>query len=246
MKLSKPAQIIIFSVPIVVGLYLIYKQFAISAPPANNDAPPQPEPAPEPAPSPQGGGGGGTISVVYPLQKGSINSTVKSLQTLLNTALSCQNQTLLVVDGNFGSKTQVVLQSLYGKSTIDSLSDFNNLKSQLSNACTKSANLNWGWQLLDKQKGYLSGTSTLSVFVVEKPIRIYQVTTPLFGLSSNQWSAVTPSNVLDLPALNYSLDDYQIQEVTNDGGLRIQITNGDLAGMYITESGTDLTELDIQ
>jgi len=235
MKLSKQTQILIFSVPILVGLYLIYKQFSNS----KNSAPTAD------AVNPSDNldiNNKATTAKQYPLQNGSRNSKVKSLQSLLNTALTCQNGTLLVVDGIFGKKTQAALQSLYGKASIDNDGDFTLLKNKLAATCSKSNNLNWAWQLIDKQN---SGGS--SAMVVNSPISMYQVVqSDPFSLTYDpSWKAVTPQNVISLPQLSYSLNDYQIKSATNSGDLRIQILNGDLAGMYITTDGTDLTNIDI-
>ena len=237
MKLSKQAQIFIFSAPILVGLYLIYKQFSNSKSSAPNADAVNPSDnldnnnkAPQPA-------------KLYPLKNGSRNSKVKSLQSLLNTALSCQNGTLLVVDGIFGKKTQAALLSLYGKPSIDNDGEFSLLTNKLSANCFKSNNLNWAWQLIDKQN---SGGS--SVMVVNNPIQLYRVVqSDPFSLTYDPtWKAVTPQNIITLPELSYSLNDYQIKSATNSGDLRIQILNGDLAGMYITIDGTDLTNIDIK
>lgn len=243
MKLSKPVQIFVFSVPILVGLYFIYKQFSNTGAASDNNDAVNPNPIP-PNPDPKK-----PKNVVvqpsvsdYPLKKGVKNAIVMSLQSLLNTALFCKDQkaVLLVPDGSFGSKTEAALKSLYGKSTIDNEMDFSALKNKLSSACSKTNNLNWGWQLIDKQ----SGDNT--IMVVSSPITMYQVSKPFTLLSNQGWKAVTPLNVVSLPEHSYNLNDYQIKSATNGGQLRIEITNGDYAGMYITSDDTDITNIDIR
>jgi lysozyme family protein len=64
----------------------------------------------------------------FPLQRGSINSTVILLQQILNKALQAQGQTLLVVDGNFGGKTLTALQSIAGKSSVANQAELDALK----------------------------------------------------------------------------------------------------------------------
>ena len=50
------------------------------------------------------------------------------------------------------------------------------------------------------------------------------------------------NNEIQLPAHNYSLNDYAIRAVTKNGNLRIEITNGNLAGMYLTQDGINLKQ----
>ena len=226
MKLSKPVQIFVFSVPILVGLYFIYKQFSNTGAASDNNDAVNPNPIP-PNPDPKKP----KTNVVqpsvsdYPLKKGVKNATIMSLQSLLNTALFCKDQksVLLVPDGSF-----------------DNEMDFSALKNKLSSACLKTNNLNWGWQLIDKQ----SGDNT--IMVVSSPITMYQVSKPFTLLSNQGWKAVIPLNVITLPARSYNLDDYHIESATNGGDLRIQILNGEYSGMYITSDDTDITNIDIR
>jgi hypothetical protein len=231
MKLSKQTQIIIFSVPILVGLYLIYKQFSNSkksAPTADANNPSE---------------NTNSTTNPYPLKKGSKNSNVSSLQSLLNTALTCQNQTLLVVDGNFGAKTEAALNTYFGKKSVENDGEFSLLQSKLSALCSLSKNLNRAWDLVDKQNS--GGNSSM---VVNSPISMYQVVkSDPFSLNfDSTWKPVTPQNVINLGVHSYSLNDFKIVAATNAGNLRIQILNGDLAGMYITTDSTDLTNIDIK
>ena len=42
---------------------------------------------------------------------------------------------------------------------------------------------------------------------------------------------------------NYSMQDYFVRSATADGGLRIEVWRGENKGMWITQSGTDVTSI---
>jgi hypothetical protein len=224
MKINK--KLIWYSLPILLGGYLIYRQFRRGKD-EGQDAPP---------PAPYVGGGSGTtmpsVSGVYPLRKGSRNSTVGSLQTLLNTALKCQNKTLLVVDNIFGSKTEAALLDLAGKTSVTDSSDFERIKTNLSSACSLSANLDWAWKLIDAQN-----SGRYNSLMVRQPATFYKVVKDFTG----KWVSASPYTELNLPVKsNYSLQDYVLRSATNDGRLRMEIMRGDFAGMWLSKAGIDI------
>lgn len=221
MKLNKK---LFYSLPILLGAYLIYRQFA-SKKDANGDAPPPP-----PAPTPYQGS-----TSDYPLRKGSRNDTVRALQTLLNTALQAQGKTLLVTDGIFGTKTENALFELTGNKSVKSSSEFEAVKKQLATTNQLSANMDWAWKLVD---AYNSGKFT-NLVVRYGTVTLNKVQKNFQGEWINTGKSIT------LPATNFNLKDYAIRSATNKGGLRIEITNGNLAGMYITADDTIITQFDI-
>jgi hypothetical protein len=226
MKFNK--KLIWYSLPILVGGFLIYKQFSRGRDKRQD------------VPQPPQTGGSGSIgsgsSSSYPLRKGSKNSTVGSLQSLLNTALSCSGKTLLVVDNDFGSKTESALSSLTGKTSISNSTDFEAVKKQLSSVCNKSSNLDWAWKLIDAQN-----TGKYSFLVATEPIQLYKVVKDFRGL----WIPATPRMDFKFIPLNYSLKDYVLRSATTEGGLRIEVNKGTLAGMYITYDGANIKSFNI-
>lgn len=233
MKFNK--KLIWYSLPILVGGFLIYKQFSRG----RKDVPQPPQTGGGGSGTGTGGSGtgtGGGSSSAYPLRNGSKNSTVGSLQSLLNTALSCSGKTLLVVDNSFGSKTETALSSLTGKTSISNSTEFEAVKKQLASTCSKSSNLDWAWQLIAAQN-----TGKYSVLVVSQPIQISKVIKDFTGT----WITATPRKDLMLNPRNYSLKDYVLRSATNNGALRIEITKGDLAGMYLTKDGSNLKSFNI-
>ncbi len=118
----------LYAVPAAVGVYLIYLQFRKKkqGKPINLDTVVVPPNVPPTT-------GGGTIPAVYPLKRGSKNDTVEVLQSVLNMALPTPNPVMvssrttinkLVVDGDFGPKTEEALKILTGKTQVSSASDF--------------------------------------------------------------------------------------------------------------------------
>lgn len=114
MKL-KAGQYILIGLPILIGGFLIYKQFR------------KPKVKPSVTPSNEdndiiiGGGGnsGGSRNDTFPLKKGSYGNNVRRLQT----ALKKINPSALPkygVDGDFGSETEAALKNQTGKTTCTS------------------------------------------------------------------------------------------------------------------------------
>lgn len=205
-----------YLVPVAIGAYLILRQFSKKNDP-KGDAPPPVPPAPPAPPAP---------SSDFPLRKGTKNATVETLQTTLNTGLQAQGSTLLVVDGNFGSKTLAALQSLAGTTTIQNQAQLDALRAQMLELASLSTDLDWGWKLLD---AYNSGTYTN--FVVKAPIT-------LIGYTKNfEGKYIKNGKALNMPARSYSLPDYAIKAVAKDGTMRIEVKN---AGIYYTPNGIDL------
>ena len=205
-----------YLVPVVIGGYLIFRQFSKKNDP-KGDAPPPLPPAPPAPPAP---------SSDFPLRKGSKNSTVETLQTTLNIGLQAQGVTTLVVDGDFGSKTLAALQSLAGTTTIQNQAQLDALRAQMLELASLSTDLDWGWKLLD---AYNSGTYTN--FVVKAPIT-------LIGYTKNfEGKYIKNGKALNMPARSYSLPDYAIKAVAKDGTMRIEVKN---AGIYYTPNGIDL------
>jgi peptidoglycan hydrolase-like protein with peptidoglycan-binding domain len=103
-----------YLIPVAIGGYLILKQFAKPAAAKvvvdNNNT---------------------QTNTDFPLQRGSINTTVGDLQTALNVALQAQGKILLVVDNNFGPKTQAALIALSGKSSVANQAELDSLKQSL-------------------------------------------------------------------------------------------------------------------
>lgn len=126
MALKKYQKFLLYALPIGVGAYLIYRQFAkgskkISSPEQN----PYVQPNPASATS-----GTTTTRSDFPLKVGSKNAYVKSLQWMLNNATNKTRQnmsawnpanTKLVEDGIFGAKTESALKAAYkGNRTVAS------------------------------------------------------------------------------------------------------------------------------
>lgn len=112
MKL-KTGQKILIGLPIVVGLYLIVRQFTKKPKVVT----------PAPAPDPIFSGGGGTPSPSsndsFPLKKGSKGYNVTRLQTALK-KLNASALPRYGVDGDFGSETEAALMAQTGKNTCTS------------------------------------------------------------------------------------------------------------------------------
>jgi peptidoglycan hydrolase-like protein with peptidoglycan-binding domain len=156
------------------------------------------------------------------------NDNVKSLQALLNSAGASP---VLVIDGLFGSKTLAALQSIYGKTQIDSADDLNNLKKIVSNQSMKSSNLDWAWKLIDAYN-----SDDYSNLLVSKTADLNKITQNFQGAWKDAGRRIT------LAPHNYNLDDYALRAAMSDGTLRIEITSGDLAGMYSTDPNIQLSD----
>jgi hypothetical protein len=58
---------------------------------------------------------------------------------------------------------------------------------------------------------------------------------------AGKWVNDSPNMVMTLTPRNYSMQDYFVRSATSDGGLRIEGWRGVNKGMWITQSGTDIT-----
>ena len=222
-KKSKMA--ILFGVPVVVGLYFIYKQFAKPKAGDTSDVyPPKKEEQNTTTP---------TAKSDFPLKKGSKNSSVGTLQALLNTSSLVTKK--LIQDNNFGSLTEAALVTVYGKKQIDNSSDLDALRKKLTNTSSKASNLDWAWQLIDAQN-----TGNFNYLTVTKKLNLLEIKKNFQGV----WKQT--GKQLEINPNDYTLNDYVLQSALNDGGLRIEINKGALAGMYQTSPSDNLSaSLDI-
>jgi peptidoglycan hydrolase-like protein with peptidoglycan-binding domain len=132
MKLSRNGKIALYSLPILLGGYLIYRQFAKSKaaksePPKN--LPPQHQTPTKPTQP--------TANDSFPLKKGSRDAgapyapsgRVVALQQMIN--IQGYNQdgvtTQLKEDGIFGTKTETAVMDWLGKNSVDNLDDWNEI-----------------------------------------------------------------------------------------------------------------------
>lgn len=230
-KKKKIIGLALLGIPVAVGLYFIYKQFA-SKNVKKDVAPPASTVVKENGTT---GTSTTTNSSDFPLKKGSYNSSVGTLQALLNSTGE-----VLVVDNKFGSKTEAALQKVYGKKQIDSPADLIALSDKLKLTSAKSTAINWAWKLVDMYnekyeytKGYFQ--RAYDYLLVKSPINLIGVT-PFGGGWKNTSKQVT------LNPTKLSLNDYAIRSALNDGTLRIEILNGAMKGMYSTPLGFDLSK----
>jgi hypothetical protein len=128
-KIQKTA---LFSVPVLVGVYLIYRQFRKPKPIGKYVPPPTPMPIVTPDKI--------TTICNYPLKKGVYNcELVKQVQWALNHIPSTSyNSTANLVkyrplaeDGDFGAKTEAVLKDFWGDGTVQNETEMNNLMSYI-------------------------------------------------------------------------------------------------------------------
>jgi hypothetical protein len=117
--MTKTTKVALFSLPILAGLYLIYRQLrhtkttpsVLSVNPVTDKLQ--------------------SISSEkcdYPLKKGVYNcNKVAQLQSLLNAFEQDFPNKPLIVDGDFGTKTEQALQSVWGTKSIDTESQFDDL-----------------------------------------------------------------------------------------------------------------------
>jgi len=158
MKLTKIQKLGLFSIPVIVGLYLIYRQFAKPKVVRRNieqkqEAINEVIDAPKTISNP-------TPNCSYPLKKGLYDcELVKQLQKALNAypnapiSVSGSNSALanLIEDGDFGTKTQDYLMAVtselavggssvitYTWATVDNESEFNKLVSEINKAVIAS------------------------------------------------------------------------------------------------------------
>ena len=219
----------LYSIPVLIGGYLIYKQFSKAGTSGLKDVPPPPQPKPT-ASSPS------SSKSDFPLQRGSRNETVRELQSLLNTELGSQGKTLLVLDGIFGAKTEAALQSIAGVTVVKNAAELQSIKQSLMDVNEKTANLDWAWKLVDAYN-----TQGYDFLVVRQPLTLYGIAKNFQGVWKRNGKNV------NLPTKRYNLNDYAIRSAMNDGSLRIEITRGEFAGMYATDPQIVLSQtLDIE
>lgn len=217
----------LYAIPIVIGVYLIYKQ--LMKPSATDKKDINPIVIPNVNIDE-------VVTSDFPLKKGSKNSTVNTLQALLNIELSRLNKTLLSVDGIFGTLTESALKSITGKITVQTPQDLLTISKDLQKTNEKAINLDWAWKLVDA-----FNSKMYSNLVVKQPIRLTMVKKNFQGV----WKPTV--NVVELPIKRYSFNDYALRSAFSDGSLRIEITNGALAGMYSTDASLNLPNyLDIE
>jgi hypothetical protein len=132
MQISKKGKIALYSIPILIGVYLIYRQFAKSK--AAKEEPVKPLP-PNPITPTKPTQPTGNDS--FPLHKGSRDAgapfapagRVVALQKMIN--IQGYNEkgvtTQLKEDGIFGPHTQTAVMDWLGKNTVDNEDDWNEI-----------------------------------------------------------------------------------------------------------------------
>jgi hypothetical protein len=129
MTLSRNAKIAIYGIPVVVGLYLIYKQFSkakVAKEEVPKITPPQPETPTKPT-QPTG-------KDSFPLKNGSRDAgapyapagRVVALQKMINIK-GYNNGTQLKEDGIFGPKTELATTFWLNKKSVDDQDDWDTL-----------------------------------------------------------------------------------------------------------------------
>lgn len=129
-----------WSVPIILGIYLIFRQYS------KGESLPAPSPAPTPSPSSPEVDKKPTYSSTYPLRNGSRDAgspfnpkgLVVELQKLINSRGYIPYNKLapftkLSEDGIFGSKTENAVSFWIGSKSIENESDLQKLKNALIN-----------------------------------------------------------------------------------------------------------------
>jgi hypothetical protein len=135
-------------------------------------------------------------------------------------------------DNDFGTKTEGALLTVYGKKQIDSAADLNVLRKNLSTTSEKSSNLDWAWKLIEAQN-----SNRFSNLNVSSPINLISINKNFQGIWKPTGKQIT------LPPRKYSLNDYVLKSALTDGTLRIEVNKGDLAGMYTTPVGANLSSI---
>jgi hypothetical protein len=217
----------LYAIPIVIGVYLIYKQLIKPAATDKKDINPLVIPNINVEE---------VVTTDFPLKKGSKNSTVNTLQALLNTELFRLGKPLLVVDGIFGTKTEMALKDVTNKITVQTPQELVAINQDLQKTNQIAQNLSWAWNLVDA-----FNSNMYSNLVVKKPIRLVEIKKNFQGV----WKPT--ARVVDLPIKRYNLKDYALRSALSDGSLRIEIISGGLAGIYTTDASLNLANyLDIE
>ena len=211
-----------FGIPVLVGVYLIFSQFMKKSYPA--DAPPPQNPQKDSQPE------ASAANKDFPLKKGSKNDTVKSLQALLKSTGAT-----IDVDGKFGNQTEGVLKTVYGKSQVDSLSDFRALENMLKSKSLLSSNLSWAWKLIEAFKTRNTASLKFSTNLLAKKDLV------LYGADKNfQGLWLKNGKKLNMPKGKYVIADYEPQSALTDGSLRIYVNKGNFKGYWLTDKNIDL------
>ena len=133
--MTKKTKLALFSIPILVGVYLIYRQFRKS----------KGQPAPTISDNPITNVVQSVVSPKcdFPLKRGVNNcDKVSELQMVLNSFPQDFPNKPLVVDGDFGGKTEQALMSVFGKKSIDSAAELTELYA-LQNESYSSTTEQW-------------------------------------------------------------------------------------------------------
>lgn len=136
--MNKKLQMALFAVPILVGVYLIYRQ--VRGP--KREKYEAPDDVVDGLTDPiSGGGGGSTRNDEFPLRKGSYGPNVKRLQKAM---LGIKPDALpkYGADSDFGSETEMALQYLSGSKTCT--------ESQLKDLEQRAESVRRGQQLLNQ------------------------------------------------------------------------------------------------
>jgi peptidoglycan hydrolase-like protein with peptidoglycan-binding domain len=230
MKLDKKKIMIgiLVGVPILLGVYLVYKAFFLPKSGNNKtDAPPSDVVNEKLVSTPNTA----NAKNYFPLSKGSINDKVKTLQIILNSAGANPQ---LVVDGNFGAKTLAALKSIANLSSINSQSDLDNLKNQI---IASSPSSNQELTNIDVANGLVSdytiGDINNSTVEIYNDILLTQLRpTPLLG----QYNTTTTT--LPIARGSYPMTQYAYRAGFADGSIRIEVIDkftGTSLGMYSTD-----------
>jgi peptidoglycan hydrolase-like protein with peptidoglycan-binding domain len=127
-NLKKISPIIIFGVPILIGGYFIYK--SLKKPKKDEGGNSNGNEGNAEVEKNSKGGGTPAVAKLFPLKKGSKGSKVGELQE----AILIFNKDLypLVVDKDFGSRTENAVKAILGKKTVDSQDDIDKIISLAS------------------------------------------------------------------------------------------------------------------
>lgn len=218
MKKNTVVTIALVSIPLIVGGFFIWKSLSKGGgSDKKKDVPPIDPKGKETPPAPND----------FPLKKGVKNSYVGSLQTLLNTLGE-----KLVVDNAFGKLTEAALQKHFGITQVKDRDELENLKKKMANTSLLASNLEYGWKLVDAYKGGATNLVALQQFDLP------EIKKNIFG----EWKP-TGKKITFFRNNRYNTDDYVIASAMSDGGLRIEVNKGDLAGVYFTPTNQNLKQL---
>lgn len=149
----------------------------------------------------------------FPLKKGSKNSKVAELQKLIGVA----------ADGVFGSQTEAALVAKAGITSVSNQAELDKLKKTATNAINSSR----GSELLTQ---FLTGKYSIMALVPSVYIQVVE----------DYAGALNPTGKgISFKAGKYvSKDDYKLVKVTKSGNVLMQVTKGDLQGLYSVDPST--------